>query len=94
MAQRLPRIEIGFHVFLHGEEEECGAVREVLNQELLINFENAGDFQVDFEAIDDVVEQKVFLNPARLDQGLLEKIGHAHDQEDFPPSDLLRNPRT
>ena len=72
-------------VFISDGEEAIGSVRRFApNQspELVIYVENAGDFIVPLEAVEDVHAGKVILNPQRLDQRLLEAIGHAHDAED------------
>jgi hypothetical protein len=94
MAQRLPPIEIGYHVFLVGAEEESGAVRDIRPAErcIVVDIENAGDFEIPLDAIDSVVEQKVFLDPRRLDAKLRAAVKHAHDAEDYPPRDDTHAP--
>ena len=59
MAPKLPMIEVGFHVFPEGGDEEVGAVREVApggRPELLVDIENAGDFVIPLDAVSAVVE--------------------------------------
>jgi hypothetical protein len=74
-------IEIGFQVFGSDGGEEFGAVRDVSDRGLTIYVENAGDFQVPFDAIEAVHSQKVIIKLAKLDRKLREAIGHAHDAE-------------
>lgn len=94
MAPRTRDIAIGDHVFLLGQEEECGAVRDVLEGErlLVVDIENAGDFQVPFDAIADVIEQKVVLDPEGIDGPLKAAIARAHEAEDYPPRDTAHPP--
>ena len=49
--------------------------------EIIVYIENAGDFIVPAGAIRSVHDGKVVLDSARLDQDLLDAIGHAHDRE-------------
>jgi hypothetical protein len=44
--------------------------------------ENSGDFIVPLDAIHAVHSQKVVFDAAKLDEKLLEAIGHAHDREE------------
>lgn len=79
------RIEEGFEVFTSDGVKAIGAVREVVGGKrpgLVIYVENAGDFSVPAEAIQDVHSQKVILNLARLGETLKQAIRHAHDAED------------
>ena len=78
-------IKEGFMVFVSDGEEGIGAVREVMpddRPELVIYFENAGDFIVPLTAVEDVHFDKVILNCRRLERGLQVAIGHAHDAGD------------
>ena len=87
MAQKLPMIEVGFHVFPQGGDEEVGAVREVApggRPELLVDIENAGDFIIPLDAVTAVLEEKVIVDVAKLPDRLQNAIRHAHDAEDFP----------
>jgi hypothetical protein len=87
MAHKLPMIEVGFHVFPEGGDEEVGAVREVApggRPELLVDIENAGDFVVPLDAITAVLEEKVIVDVNKLPDRLQNAIRHAHDAEDFP----------
>jgi hypothetical protein len=87
MAHKLPMIEVGFHVFPEGGDEEVGAVREVApggRPELLVDIENAGDFVVPLDAVTAVLEEKVIVDVNKLPDRLQNAIRHAHDAEDFP----------
>lgn len=93
-------IKEGFMVFISDGEEGIGAVREIMpdgRPELVIYFENAGDFIVPLTAIEDVHFDKVILSCGRLDRGVRVAIGHAHDAEDpqyvAPPSPEERQER-
>jgi hypothetical protein len=77
-------VKVGFQVYVEEGGEECGAVREVAPQgraEIVVYIENAGDFAVPAAAIRSAHDAKVVLNPALLDQDLLDAIAHAHDRE-------------
>jgi hypothetical protein len=78
-------IEVGYQVFVADGGEEVGAVRQVApdgQPELIIYFENAGDFVVPFAAVKAVHFQKVILDCDKLEQRLRRAIGHAHDAEE------------
>jgi hypothetical protein len=74
-------IEVGYQAFVSDGGEEFGAVREVSRDGLVVYVENAGDFQIPFEAVEAVHAQKVVLDCAKLDPDLRRAIGHAHDAE-------------
>jgi len=84
--KRLPRIEVGFHAFARGSEEEFGAVRDVrpADKELIINIEDLGDVPVPLDAVDDVIEEKVIVDVSQLDEDVREAIAKAHRDEDYP----------
>jgi hypothetical protein len=92
MANRkLPFIDVGYHVFVHGSDEEVGAVRSVMpsgRAELVVDIENAGDFAIPLSAVETVVEQKVIVRSDKLDRRIREAMRHAHDAE-VPPSKEL-----
>jgi hypothetical protein len=84
MDNRVSVIGVGFQVFVEEGGVECGAVREVApggRAEIIVYIENAGDFVVPARAIRSAHDAKVILDPARLDQDLLDAIAHAHDRE-------------
>lgn len=78
------RIEAGFMVFVADGEMGVAAVREVRRQssELLINIQNAGDFVVPLDAVEDVHSGKVVLDVDRLPATVRRALEHAHDAED------------
>ena len=87
MARKLPMIEVGYHVFPQDGDEEVGAVREVApggRPELVVDIENAGDFVIPLDAVTDVVEEKVIVDPKKLPERVVQAMQHAHDAEDYP----------
>lgn len=74
-------IKIGYQAFVSDGGEEFGAVREVSSRGVVVYVENAGDFLVPLDAVQAVHSQKVIFMCGKLDQGLREAIGHAHDAE-------------
>jgi hypothetical protein len=79
------RIQVGFHAFLDGGDEEFGAIRAVSprDQQLTVYVENSGEFTVPIEAVVSVQEEKAIFDPERLEARLLDAIRHAHDAEQF-----------
>jgi hypothetical protein len=75
-------IEVGFMVFVKEGAEGIGAVRLVNDHSILVYVENAGEFSVPLSAVTSVHDQKVMLDPIRVDKKLLAAAGHAHDRED------------
>lgn len=75
-------IEVGYQAFLNDGGEEFGAVRDVSKQGVVVYVENAGDYQIAFDAVTAVHSQKVIFDAAKLDAKLLEAISHAHDGEE------------
>lgn len=78
-------IQEGFEVFVSDRGKPFGAVRQVRphgRAELVIYVENAGDFVVPIDAVSSVHSEKVIVNVGKLEQGLRQAIGHAHDAED------------
>jgi hypothetical protein len=82
--KRLPPIEVGFQAFAKGAEEEFGAVRQVRPGDLVIYIEDAGDTVIPLSAVIEVIEGKVILDTARLDEGVRRAIENAHRDEDYP----------
>ena len=76
------RIKEDFDVFLTEGGKSFGAVRQVRRHELVIYVENAGDFDVPFEAVQDAGAGKVVLDESRLSPKLREAIANAHTRED------------
>jgi hypothetical protein len=75
-------IREGFDVFLHDGDKGVGAVRQVRKHELVVYIENAGDFEVPFDAIKDAEAGKVILDSGKLDPKLKAAISRAHTGED------------
>jgi hypothetical protein len=82
--KKLPSIEVGYQAFARGGEEEFGAVREVREGELVIYIEDKGDTLIPLSAVTDVVEEKVIVDTAALDESVREAIARAHRDEDYP----------
>jgi hypothetical protein len=76
------KIQIGYQTFLSDGGEEFGAVRDVSARGVVVYVENAGEFVVPLEAVEAVHSQKVVFHCAKLEDKLLEAIGHAHDAEE------------
>ena len=76
------RIETGYMAFLAEGKEGIGAVRGVSPDAIVLYVENAGEFIVPMNAVRKVHDQKVMLDPRRLDKALLDAVGHVHDRED------------
>ncbi len=77
-------IETDYEVFASDGDRAIGAVRAIApggRRELVIYFENAGEFSVPPEAVKAVYGQKVILDCEKLEPRLREAIGHAHDAE-------------
>lgn len=82
--RRLPLIHIGDQVFGSEGGEVFGAVREVApfgRPDLVVFFENAGDFTIPLEAVSAVHDQKVVLAMERLPAGVLLAVRQAHARE-------------
>ncbi len=76
-------VEVGFQTFVADGAEEFGAVRQVLmNGDIVVYVENAGEFVVSQDAIQAVHADKVILRYAKLGDQLRDAIGHAHDAEE------------
>lgn len=75
-------IEPGYMAFFAEGAEGIGAVREVLDEAILIYVENGGEFLIPKSAVVSVHDAKVLLNAKLVDRKLLDAVGHAHDVED------------
>jgi len=75
-------IETGFMVFLAEGKEGIAAVRETDRDHIVIYVENSGEFTIPRSAIRSVHDEKVLLDPSKVDTALLKAVGHAHDRED------------
>jgi len=76
-------IQVGYQAFLKDGGEEFGAVRQVLmNGDIVVYVENAGEFVITLDAIESVHSEKVIVRPSKLEPVLRDAIGHAHDAEE------------
>lgn len=85
VMSKLPRVDVGFQVFLSDGGEEVGAVRGVApngRPELVVYIENTGDFVVPLAAVASVHSSKVILEWGALEPALRRAIGHAHEADD------------
>ncbi|MDX2202902.1 MAG: hypothetical protein NW223_09130 [Hyphomicrobiaceae bacterium] len=71
----------GYELFLTGETRAFGAVIAVAPA-LRIYVENAGEFDLPVDAVVGVHDEKVIIDPAKVDAALLRAVRHAHDAED------------
>jgi preprotein translocase subunit YajC len=76
------KIEQGFMAFLAEGKEGIGGVRAVADDHIVVYIENGGEFKVARSAIRKVHDDKVILDPGKLDKALLSALGHTHDRED------------
>jgi hypothetical protein len=75
------QVSIGDQVFLEEGGEEFGAVRHVLEHELVINVENFGDVTLPARAVRAVHDGKVIVDRQHLPASVQEMIAHAHERE-------------
>ena len=76
------QIEPGFRVFLGEGMDGAGAVREVGDDgHIVVNIENAGDFDLPMAAVRDVHDDKVILDFDQLSVPMREALHHLHDAE-------------
>jgi hypothetical protein len=76
------QIEVGFQAFVSDGGEEFGAVRGVSTDGVDVWIENAGEFRVPLDAVQDVHSQKVIFDCRKLDRRVRKAIGHAHEAEE------------
>lgn len=75
------RIEVGQMVFVMDGGVGVGAVREVLDEEVVVNIQNAGDYVLPLAAVRDVHSGKVLLNLQHVEAHVIEALMHVHDGE-------------
>lgn len=75
------QVSIGDQIFLEEDGEEFGAVRYVLEHELVINIENFGDVTLPAHAVRAVHDGKVIVDRQRLPASVQEIIARAHERE-------------
>lgn len=74
-------VSVGDQVFLDGNDEEIGAVRQVLPDQVIVYVENAGDFVVRGPHVKAAHHGKLVLDPTHAEPGLLEAARKAHARE-------------
>jgi hypothetical protein len=77
-------LDIGFQVYAEEGGDTFGAVRGLVPQTnaVVIDIENAGDFEVPAEAVRRVHDGKVIVDVGRLDARVRAAMAHAHDREE------------
>jgi hypothetical protein len=74
-------VKIGDQVFLDGNDEEIGAVRQVMPDHVVVYVENAGDFVVRGPHVKSAHDGKLVLDPRSAEPELLEAARKAHTRE-------------
>ena len=74
-------VSVGDQVFVDGNLEEVGAVRQVAKDHFIIYIENSGDFQIRGPAVKSAHDGKLVLEPTQLDAELTAAIAKAHEHE-------------
>ena len=89
------QVEEGFMVFVADGEVGVGAVRQVRRdgQQLIVNVENGGDFELPISAVRDVHSDKVILDVDRLPEPMREALRHPHDAEYPDPTYAATDPQ-
>ncbi len=75
------RVDVGFQVYFKEGGEEIGAVRRVGKDHLVVYIEGKGDFVVQPQSVHSAHDGKLLLDPAKVEQALLDAAGHAHELE-------------
>jgi len=74
-------VSVGDQVFLDGNDEEIGAVREVKPDHVVVYVENSGDLIVRGPHVKAAHDGKLVLDPKHADPALLDAARSAHDFE-------------
>jgi hypothetical protein len=74
-------VAVGDHVFLDGNTEEIGAVRQVMPDHVVVYVENAGDFVIRGPHVKSAHDGKLVLDPRHAEPGLLHAARGAHELE-------------
>ena len=74
-------VSVGDQVFIHGNSEEVGAVRQVMPDQVVVYIENAGDFVVRGPHVKAAHDGKLVLDPQHAEPALLEAARYAHTRE-------------
>lgn len=75
------QVEVGHMVFVAEGQMGVGGVREVRDDEFVVNIQNAGDFVLPLSAVRGVHDGKVVLDLQRLEPDVVEALRHVHDAE-------------
>ena len=75
------RVEEGYQVFTEDGGDEIGAVREVQLAGKPVYIENFGEIVFPLGAVRSVHDEKVLIDPGKLDSRARNAIAHAHDSE-------------
>lgn len=74
-------LKVGQMVFVADGELGVGAVREVGENDWVVNIQNGGDFKLPMRAIKEVHSGKVLLALDQLPPDVREALRHPHDAE-------------
>jgi len=74
-------VSVGDQVFLDGNPEEIGAVKQVMPDQVIVYVENSGDFIVRGPHVKSAHDHKIVLDPKHAEPALLAAAGHAHERE-------------
>lgn len=74
-------VTVGDQVFIDGNSEEIGAVRQVLPDQVVVYVENAGDFIVRGPHVKAAHDGKLVLDSKHAEPALLEAARLAHTRE-------------
>jgi hypothetical protein len=74
-------VSVGDQVFLDGNDEEIGAVRQVEPDHVVVYVENGGDFIVRGPHVKSAHDGKLVLDPKHAEPALLAAARGAHERE-------------
>ncbi len=74
-------VSVGDQVFLDGDDEEIGAVRQVMPDHVVVYIENGGDFVVRAPHVKAAHDGKLVLDPKRAEPALIDAARGAHEHE-------------
>lgn len=74
-------VSVGDQVYLDGNDEEIGAVRQVAPDHVIVYVENAGDFVVRGPHVKSAHDGKLVLDPHHAEPELLSAARDAHARE-------------
>jgi hypothetical protein len=74
-------VTVGDQVFVDGNDEEIGAVRQVMPDHVVVYVENSGDFVVRGPHVKAAHDGKLVLDPAHAEPALLAAARSAHSLE-------------